>query len=79
MQGDLYPRDVVVWILTNIKINNYDGKGIGKRRQGILSPIVTTQWVKHKGPGFNGKGENPMTMKTNFVKEKDIIELGFSS
>jgi hypothetical protein len=48
----------------------YDGQGIGKRRQGILSPIVATPWVKHEGLGFNGRGENPMTMKTTFVKEK---------
>jgi hypothetical protein len=53
----------------------YDGQGLGKRRQGILSPIVATLRVKHEGLGFDGRGENPMTMKTTFVKEKDMVEL----
>jgi hypothetical protein len=57
----------------------YDGQGIGKRRQGILSPIVATPWVKHEGLGFDGRVENPMTMKTIFVKDKDMSELAFSS
>jgi hypothetical protein len=57
----------------------YDGQGLGKRRQGILSPIVATLWVKHEGLGFNGRGENPMTMKTTFVKVKDMTELACSS
>jgi hypothetical protein len=57
----------------------YDGQGLGKRRQGILSPIVATPWVKHEGLGFNGRMENPMTMKTIFVKAKDMSELACSS
>jgi hypothetical protein len=56
----------------------YDGQGIGKRRQGILSPIVATSRVKHEGLGFDGRGENPMTMKTTFVKVKDMAELAYS-
>jgi tuftelin-interacting protein 11 len=54
----------------------YDGQGLGKRRQGILSPIVATPWVKHEGLGFDGRVENPMTMKTIFVKEKDMKRVG---
>jgi hypothetical protein len=27
----------------------YDGQGLGKRRQGIISPIVVTLRVKHEG------------------------------
>jgi tuftelin-interacting protein 11 len=57
----------------------YDGQGLGKRRQGILSPIVATPWVKHEGLGFDGRCENPMTMKTIFVKAKDMSELAYSS
>jgi hypothetical protein len=57
----------------------YDGKGIGKRRQGILIPIVVTPWAKHEGLGFDGRSENSITMKTIFVKEKDMLELDFSS
>jgi hypothetical protein len=57
----------------------YDGQGIGKRRQGILSPIVATQWVKHEGPGFNGRSENPITMKTIFMKVKDMLNLSCTS
>jgi hypothetical protein len=36
----------------------YDGQGIGKRRQGILIPIVVEQRVKHEGLGLmvEGKG-----------------------
>jgi hypothetical protein len=49
----------------------YDGQGIGKRRQGILSPIVVTPWAKHEGLGFDGRSENSITMKkTIFVKEQ---------
>jgi hypothetical protein len=32
----------------------YDGQGIYKRRQGILSPIVVTPRAKHEGLGFDG-------------------------
>jgi hypothetical protein len=56
----------------------YDGKSIGKRNQGILSPIVATPRVKHRLLGFDGRGENPMTMKTTFVKEKYMEELACS-
>jgi hypothetical protein len=56
----------------------YDGKGIGNRRQGILSSIVATMWVKHKGLGFDGKGAKTMTMNTIFVKAKDMLELACS-
>jgi hypothetical protein len=58
----------------------YDGQGLGKRRQGILSPIVVTPWAKHEGLGFDGRSENSITMKkTIFVKEKDMPELACSS
>jgi len=45
----------------------YDGQGIGKTRQGILSSIVSTPWFKHEGLGFDYRMENPMTIMTNFV------------
>jgi hypothetical protein len=51
----------------------YDGQGLGKRSQGILSPIVATPWFKHEGLGFDGRMENPMTMKTIFLKDKDML------
>jgi hypothetical protein len=57
----------------------YDGQGIGKRRQGILSPIVVTPRAKHEGLGFDGRSENSITMKTIFMKEKDMLELDCSS
>jgi hypothetical protein len=47
----------------------YDGQGLGKSRQGILSPIVATPWAKHEGLGFDGRSENSITMKKIFVKE----------
>jgi hypothetical protein len=31
--------------------------------------------VKHEGLVFNGREENPMMMKTNIVKVKDMIEM----
>jgi hypothetical protein len=48
----------------------YDGQGLGKRRQGILSPIVAMPKAKHEGLIFVGRSENSITMKTIFVKEK---------
>jgi hypothetical protein len=57
----------------------YDGQGIGKRRQSILSPIVATLRVKHEGLGFDGRGGNSMTTKTTFVKVKYMTELTCSS
>jgi hypothetical protein len=56
----------------------YDGHEVRKRRQGILNTIVATPWVKHEDLGFDGRGENPMTMKTKFVKEKNMLELAYS-
>lgn len=56
----------------------YDGQGLGKRRQGILSPIVVTPWAKHEGLGFDGRSENSITVKTIFVKTKDMLELACS-
>jgi hypothetical protein len=56
----------------------YDGQGLGKSRQDILSPVVDTLKVKHEGLGSNGKWENPMTMKTTFVKSKDMVVLACS-
>jgi tuftelin-interacting protein 11 len=38
-----------------LKKMGYDGKGLGKRRQGILIPIVVTPLAKHEGLGFDGK------------------------
>jgi hypothetical protein len=57
----------------------YDRKGIEKRRQGIINPIVAMSRLKHGGLGFNKRGENTMTMKTTFVKVKDMVELVLSS
>ena len=57
----------------------YDGQGPVKRRQGILIPIVATPREKHEGLGFDGKSENAITVKTIFMKEKDMLELDFSS
>jgi hypothetical protein len=56
-----------------------DGQVLRKKIRVILSPIVVAPRVKHEGPGFNGKEENCMTMKTTFVKTKDMIELTCSS
>jgi hypothetical protein len=56
----------------------YDGQGLGKRRQGIMIPIVVALRVKHEGLGFDGKREIHMTMKTAFVKAKDMTELVYS-
>jgi hypothetical protein len=56
----------------------YDGHGIRKRRQGIMSPIVATLWFKHEGLVFNGRSENPMTMKIIFMKAKDMPKLACS-
>jgi len=56
----------------------YDGQGIGKSIQGIISPIVATSMVKTQGQDFDGRWENPMTIKTTFVKVKDMTEFSFS-
>jgi hypothetical protein len=53
----------------------YDGQRIGKRSHVILSSIFTKQKAKHEGSGFDGRVENTMTMKTTFMKHKDIPEL----
>jgi len=53
----------------------YDGQGLGKRRQGILSPIVATPRVKHEGSSFDARGANPMTMNTIFVKATSLMHL----
>jgi hypothetical protein len=50
----------------------YNGQGLGKRKQDILSPIIVALRVKHEGLGLDGRGENPMTMMTNFLKVKDM-------
>jgi hypothetical protein len=57
----------------------YDGQGLGKRRQGILSPIVFTPWAKLEGLGFDGRShENSFTIKkTIFVKEKEMFKLSY--
>jgi hypothetical protein len=34
--------------------------------------------AKHEGLGFDGRSENSITMKTIFVKEKDMPELACS-
>jgi hypothetical protein len=56
----------------------YDGQGLGKSRHGILSPIIATPWVKHKGLIFDDRGAKPITMKTIFVKDKDKLESTYS-
>jgi hypothetical protein len=62
-----------------LRLMGYDGEGIGKTRKGILNPIVDAPRVNHKGLCFNGKWEKHMTMKTCFVKEKDMKKLAYSS
>jgi hypothetical protein len=57
----------------------YDGQGLGKGSQGILSPIVIAQRGKHEGLIFDGRVENPITMKTIFAKAKNMSELACSS
>jgi hypothetical protein len=53
-----------------------DGEKRNKERsEGILIPIVATPWVKHEGLGFDERMENPLTMKTIFVKAKDMSNL----
>jgi hypothetical protein len=53
----------------------YDGQGLGKRRQGILSPIIVALRVKHEGLGLDGINEKAMNKKITFVNEKDMVEL----
>jgi hypothetical protein len=57
----------------------YDGKGIVKRKQGILIPIVAKQRVKHEVIGFDGIEENTMNTKITFVKVKHMVEWFYSS
>jgi len=57
---------------------SYDGQGLGKRREAILSPIVAIQREKNEGLGFHGRSENSITTKTIFVKEKNMPNLSFS-
>lgn len=57
----------------------YDGQGLGKRRQGILSHIVVTPWAKHEGLGFDGENEKATNNKITFVKAKNMVELACSS
>jgi hypothetical protein len=57
----------------------YDGQGIGRRKQGILNPIIDMSWVKHEGLCFDGGDAKPMTMKTTFVRKKDMPEFPYSS
>jgi hypothetical protein len=54
-----YTRGIISKILWYM---GCDGQGLGKRRQGILSPIIATPWVKHVGLCFDGIFENSMTM-----------------
>jgi len=61
-----------------LRYMGYDGKGLGKTRQRILSPVVSTSWFKHEGLGFNGRKEEPVTRKTIFVKAKYMPKLVFS-
>jgi hypothetical protein len=35
--------------------------------------------AKHEGLGFDGREEKYMNTKTTFLKEKDIVELAYSS
>jgi hypothetical protein len=44
-----------------------------------LNPIIATLRVKHEGISFDGRGENPMNVKTTFEKVKDMSELSYSS
>jgi len=57
----------------------YDVQGLANIRQGIMSPIVPTPWIKHERLGFDGIMENPITINTTFLKAKDMLELDFSS
>jgi len=57
----------------------YDGKGIGKRIQGIQRTIVVEYRVKHESLGFDGGKEKEMNNMMMFVKEKDMTKLFFSS
>jgi hypothetical protein len=56
----------------------YKAQGLGNRNQGILSPIVVEQRVKHEGLGFYGKKEKATNTKITFVKEKYMVELACS-
>jgi hypothetical protein len=56
----------------------YNGQGIRKRSQYIISPIVVELRVKHEGLCFEGIEEKAMTTKITFVKEKYILYLSYS-
>jgi hypothetical protein len=53
----------------------YDGKGLWKRNQVILSPNVVEKRVKHEDMSFDGRGEKATESNITFVKENDILEL----
>lgn len=53
----------------------YDKLGLGKRRQGISCPVVTTLWAKHEGLGFDGRSGNSITIKNFFVNATYMPEL----
>ena len=50
----------------------YDGKRLGKRRKGILIPIVPKKRVMYEGLGFNGREEKTMNNKIIVVKQKEM-------
>jgi hypothetical protein len=56
----------------------YHGQGLCKRRQRTLSPFVAMPRAKYEGLGFDGKRENSITVKTIFMKEKDMLNFSFS-
>jgi len=64
--------------LQTLKTNGYDGQGLCKRRQEIFNLIVATLWVNPKSLDFDGIFENTTTMKTIFVRVKDMTELAYS-
>jgi hypothetical protein len=58
-----------------LRKKGYDGQGIGKRIQDIISPIIIAMRVKNEAPGFGGTKENAITTKITFVKVKDVANL----
>lgn len=54
----------------------YNGQGLDKRSQGIITPIVVEVRVNHEGLGFGGTNEKAIATKITFVKAKDVVDLG---
>jgi hypothetical protein len=57
----------------------YNGQGLGKRSQEIISTIIAEPRVKHEGLGFCGTEEKAISTKVTLAKEKNVADLACSS